>query len=182
MKKNPRNGARTKSRAAQDRIPPQDITPAPAQPPVADGAPRNPDLAADGIGRDGRVPSSMMRSYALLTPDLKALYMNFYKATYGKSRLDMKTKEFIAIGAALSLGCKGCLEGHLRKAKKHGATAEEISEVIAVTLGVAAASIVDRSDIANWTLGGLYEFEGQSAGGHNGPGAPAPQEPAPGRS
>lgn len=106
---------------------------------------------------DGRLPSSSMRSYALLTPDLKELYFKFYKATYGKTKLDLKTKEFIAIAAALSLGCKGCLEGHLKKAKKEGATAEEISEVIAVTLGVGAAAIVDRSDIANFHLGGLFD-------------------------
>ena len=62
----------------------------------------------DGIPLDGRLPSSNMRSYALLTPDLKELYMGFYKATYGKSRLDIKTKEYIAIAAALTLGCKGC--------------------------------------------------------------------------
>lgn len=120
--------------------------------------------ASDGILEDGRSetdpgprnPSSAMRSYALLTPELKALYMQFYKATYGESRLDIKTKEFVAIGAALTSGCKGCLEGHLKKAKKHGATSEEIAEVIAITLGVAAASIVDRSDIANYNLGELY--------------------------
>ncbi len=106
---------------------------------------------------DGRLPSSTMRSYALLTPDLKQLYMQFYKATYGKSRLDLKTKEFVAIAASLVAGCKGCLEGHLKKAKKEGATTEEISEVIAITLGVNAASIVDRSDIANFHLGGLFE-------------------------
>ena len=114
-------------------------------------AEQEPELA------DGRLPSSAMRSYALLTPDLKNLYFGFYKATYGKSKVDLKTKEFVAIAASLALGCKGCLEGHLKKAKKEGATAEEISEVIAVTLGVAAASIVDRSDIANFHLGGLFE-------------------------
>lgn len=111
----------------------------------------------EAIVGDGRLPSSAMRSYALLTPDLKELYFKFYKATYGKTQLDLKTKEFIAIAASLSHGCKGCLEGHLKKAKKEGATAEEISEVIAVTLGVAAAAIVDRSDIANFHLGGLFE-------------------------
>lgn len=116
-------------------------------------APQN-DAPIDG---DGRIPSSTMRSYALLTPDLKQLYMGFYKATYGKSRLSLLTKEYVAIAASLTSGCKGCLEGHLKKAKKLGATAEDISEVIAVTLGVAAASIVDRSDIANFHLGGLYE-------------------------
>ncbi len=106
---------------------------------------------------DGRVPSSSMRSYALLTPELKQLYMGFYKATYGKTKLDLKTKEFIAIAASLTSGCKGCLEGHLKKAKREGATSEEIAEVIAITLGVNAATIVDRSDIANFHLGGLYD-------------------------
>lgn len=106
---------------------------------------------------DGRLPSSNMRSYAMLTPELKQLYMGFYKATYGKSKIDIKTKEFIAIAAALTSGCKGCLEGHLKKAKKEGATSEEIAEVIAITLGVNAATIVDRSDIANFHLGGLFD-------------------------
>lgn len=67
-----------------------------------------------------------MRSYALLLPDIKAIYQQFYKATYGKSHLDDKTKEFVAIAASLTSGCKGCLEGHLKKAKKDGATAEDI--------------------------------------------------------
>jgi AhpD family alkylhydroperoxidase len=106
---------------------------------------------------DGRLPSSAMRSYALLTPQLKELYMGFYKATYGKSKIELKVKEFIAIAAALTSGCKGCLEGHLKKAKKEGATSDEIAEVIAITLGVNAATIVDRSDIANFHLGGLFE-------------------------
>lgn len=116
-----------------------------------------PGTEGDGVLGDGRLPSSMMRSYALLTPELKQLYMNFYKATYGKSLLDLKTKEFIAIAASLVTGCKGCLEGHLKKAKREGATSEEIAEVIAITLGVNAAAIVDRSDIANFHLGGLFE-------------------------
>ena len=57
------------------------------------------------------------------------------------------------------LGCYrlGCLEGHLKKAKREGATAEEIAEVIAIALGVNAAAVVDRSDIANFHLGGLFE-------------------------
>jgi AhpD family alkylhydroperoxidase len=111
----------------------------------------------DTVLGDGRLPSSSMRSYALLTPELKQLYMGFYKATYGKSKLDLKTKEFVAIAASLVSGCKGCLEGHLKKAKKEGATTEEIAEVIAIVLGVNAATIVDRSDIANFHLGGLFD-------------------------
>ncbi len=107
---------------------------------------------------DGRMPSSAMRSYALLTPEIKQAYMKFYKTTYGGGQLSLKTKELIAIGAALALGCKGCLEGHMKKAQRLGVTAEEMAEVVGVTLGVAGATIVDRSDIANFNLGDLFEM------------------------
>jgi AhpD family alkylhydroperoxidase len=117
---------------------------------------RGPEPGADDITADGRKLDQQVRSYALLEPDIKSLYMNFYKATYRQSTLDIKTKELIAIAAALTSGCKNCLEGHLKKAKKHGATSSEISECIAITLGVNAATIVDRSDIANANLGGLF--------------------------
>ena len=109
---------------------------------------------------DSRIPSSQMRSYALMTPEIKQAYMNFYKTTYnGNGALDLLTKEFVAIGAALALGCKGCLEGHMKKAKKLGATSEQISEVVGVTCGVAGATVVDRSDIANHNLGDMFHMD-----------------------
>ena len=117
----------------------------------------HPDNDPQRITVDGRVPSSDMRSYALLLPEAKQKYMAFYKSVYRDGHLDILTKEFIAIGAALVAGCKGCLEGHMKKARKHGATAEQIAEVVAVASGVAAATVVDRSDIANYTLGNLFE-------------------------
>ena len=109
---------------------------------------------------DGRLPSSNMRSYALLTPEIKQVYMKFYKTTYGGGHLDVKTKELVAIGASLALGCKGCLEGHMKKARKLGITSEQIAEVVGVTLGVAGATIVDRSDIANYNLDDMFEMPG----------------------
>ena len=68
--------------------------------------------AANDTLADGRLPSSAMRSYALLTPHLKELYMGFYKATYGKSKIDLKTKEYIAIAA--SLRERGCDVIHVK--------------------------------------------------------------------
>lgn len=120
---------------------------------------QNPASSEDRILDDNRVPSSQMKSYALLTPEIKKAYMNFYKTTYVDGELDLLTKEYVAIGAALATGCKGCLEGHLKKAKKLGATSAAISEVIGVTLGVAGATIVDRSDIANHNLGDLFHMD-----------------------
>ena len=116
-------------------------------------------IGEDRILDDSHIPSSQMRSYALMTPEIKKAYMAFYKTTYGGGELDLLTKEFVAIGAALALGCKGCLEGHMKKAKKLGATSAQISEVVGVTLGVAGASIVDRSDIANHNLGDMFHMD-----------------------
>ncbi len=96
-----------------------------------------------------------VKSYALVDPVVKAPYLEFYKVTYSDKRaaLDRKMKELIAISASLAFNCTNCLDGHIKKALKEGATREEISEAIAVTLGVAAAAVVDRSDLAGSRLG-----------------------------
>ena len=97
------------------------------------GAPRTPDQAS---------------SYTMVEPRFREIYFQFYKETYKPSVLDRKTKELIAISASLAAKCQGCLEGHIKKALKFGATRDEISESIAIAIGVNAAAIVDLTDIA----------------------------------
>ncbi len=87
-------------------------------------------------------------SYTMVESRMKKIYFDFYQETYRKSQIDRKTKELIAIAASLGFKCQGCLNGHIKKAKKFGATPEEISEAIAIAMGVAAASVVDLTDIA----------------------------------
>jgi AhpD family alkylhydroperoxidase len=87
-------------------------------------------------------------SYTMVEERMKKIYFEFYQETYKRSKIDRKTKELIAIAASLGFKCQGCLNGHIKKAKKFGATPEEISETIAITMGVAAASVVDVTDIA----------------------------------
>jgi AhpD family alkylhydroperoxidase len=88
-------------------------------------------------------------SYTMVEPRRRRIYFEFYKETYKPDiRLDRKTKELIAIAASLVAKCQGCLEGHIRKALKFGAAREEISESIAIAMGVNAAAIVDLTDIA----------------------------------
>ena len=87
-------------------------------------------------------------SYTMVKPRMRKIYFQFYKATYRKSQLDRKTKELIAIAASLGFKCEGCLRGHISKALESGASQEEISEAIAITMGVAAASVVDQTDVA----------------------------------
>ena len=101
-------------------------------------------------------------SYTMVDPRMRKIYFQFYQETYKKSVLDRKTKELIAIAASLATHCQGCLEGHIRKAIKCGATEEELSETIAITMGVNAAAIVDLTDIASENLR-IRHFDGPQA-------------------
>ncbi|MBM3265718.1 MAG: carboxymuconolactone decarboxylase family protein [candidate division Zixibacteria bacterium] len=94
-----------------------------------------------------------MKSYELLEERMKTIYFEFYQETYREgTALDNKTKELIAIAASLSSGCQNCLEGHLKKAMKYGASGAEVRESVAIAVGVAAATIVDRTDLANFHM------------------------------
>ena len=61
-------------------------------------------------------------SYTMVDPRFRHHYFAFYKETYKPSVIDRKTKELIAIAASLATKCQGCLEGHIKKALKFGAT------------------------------------------------------------
>jgi len=93
-------------------------------------------------------PQAGWPSYTMVEDRMKKIYFEFYRETYAKSKIDRKTKELIAIAASLGFKCQGCLNGHIKKAKKFGASAEEISEAVSIAMGVAAASVVDLTDIA----------------------------------
>lgn len=101
-------------------------------------------------------------SYTMVDPRMRKIYFQFYQETYKSSHLDRKTKELIAIAASLASHCKGCLEGHVKKALKYGATREELSETIAITMGVSAAAMVDLTDIAAENLK-IRHFDGTRA-------------------
>jgi len=93
-------------------------------------------------------PPEQTGSYSMVDPRFREIYFQFYKETYRPSVLDRKMKELVAISASLTARCQGCLQGHIKKALKFGATREEISETIAIAMGVNAAAVVDLTDIA----------------------------------
>ncbi len=94
-------------------------------------------------------------SYSMIEPRLKQIYAQFYKETYftDKKALDTKTQELIALACSLVAKCDGCIDGHIKKALKEGATKEEISEAIVIAIGINAAAIVDMTDRAASRMG-----------------------------
>jgi|ERR1041385_8380319 AhpD family alkylhydroperoxidase len=107
-------------------------------------------------------PEEKWPSYTMVEQRMRKIYFQFYQETYKTSSLDRKTKGLIAIAASLSTHCNGCLEGHIKKALRYGATKEELSETIAITMGVSAASIVDLTDIAAENMQ-IRHFDGTRA-------------------
>ena len=111
---------------------------------------------------DEKSKTAKWPSYTMVDPRMRKIYFQFFQETYKASHLDRKTKELIAIAASLASHCKGCLEGHIKKALKYGATKEELSETIAITMGVNAAAMVDLTDIAAENLR-IRHFDGTRA-------------------
>jgi AhpD family alkylhydroperoxidase len=54
--------------------------------------------------------------------------------------LDAKTRESIALAAAISLRCDGCISVHTAAARKLGASKEEIAEALGVGISVNAGA------------------------------------------
>lgn len=64
-------------------------------------------------------------------------FIDFSSSVRKDGKLNLKTKELIAIGIAVAMGCSYCIGIHVRKAFQAGATPEEIMEAgtVAVLMG-----------------------------------------------
>jgi len=78
-----------------------------------------------------------MGEIAKQVPSEGKAFSEFMGAVLKEGRLDVKTKELIALGVALAIRCKYCVGIHTEKALAAGATPEELWEVamVAVMMG-----------------------------------------------
>ena len=103
-------------------------------------------------GKDG------LKSVAKLMELNKDLFESFFafdKKVYEEGSLSTKVKELIAVGAAHITRCPYCINSHVARAKKAGASDEEIAEGATVEL-IFPAGVVS---IASQT-GGYYNLIG----------------------
>lgn len=61
-------------------------------------------------------------------------YRSLHRAAFTDGALDAKTKELIALAIGVAKQCDGCIASHARGAARHGATAEEVADVIGVAI------------------------------------------------
>ena len=74
----------------------------------------------------------------MLTKRQQALYDSFYESTHENEHLDQKTELLVGLSAAMAMNCAPCTEYYLKLAKTANISKDEISEVLAKVMAVAA--------------------------------------------
>ncbi len=77
-------------------------------------------------------------------------------------KLDIRTKELVAVGASVTANCQPCLQFHVAKARESGAEEDEITMAIAVARAVRKGASVKMDDFAA-RLGAAEEAVGSGA-------------------
>lgn len=75
-----------------------------------------------------------------LLKEITDLYNAFADKVYEANILDKKTKELIALSCSIMADCVPCINHHYKKAIEAGASKDEISEALAISMSVSAGS------------------------------------------
>jgi AhpD family alkylhydroperoxidase len=81
-------------------------------------------------------------SLAQLAPDAFKAFAAFDAAATRDGAIPVKYKELIAIAVALTTQCPYCIDIHAKKAKKAGATDQEIAETTLIAAALRAGGAV----------------------------------------
>ena len=80
-----------------------------------------------------------------LAPEANDAFLAFSEAVFAEGALDTRTKQLIAVAVAHVTQCPWCIEGHVKAAKRHGASAEQIMEAIWVASEMRAGAAYAHS-------------------------------------
>ena len=99
--------------------------------------------------------SDTMKYGAEKEPHIQKAFMDFNAAVLGPGKLTTKTKELIALALSLSSTCEWCITFHVKMAKQHGASDEEILEASYVAVLMGGAPALMHMTIVRETLASL---------------------------
>ncbi|RMH46022.1 MAG: carboxymuconolactone decarboxylase family protein [Alphaproteobacteria bacterium] len=80
-----------------------------------------------------------------LAPEAEAAFRAFSRAVFAEGALDARTKQLIAVAVAHVTQCPWCIEGHVKAARKAGASPEQIMEAIWVAAEMRAGAAFAHS-------------------------------------
>lgn len=67
-------------------------------------------------------------------PDALSAFGSLAVTATKPGHFDKKTKELVAVAISICIRCEGCIAYHLNAAIKHGATIEEVAEIVALAI------------------------------------------------
>lgn len=77
---------------------------------------------------------TQLRGLNKIIPDTTRAFGALGKSVKEGGTLDFKTKEFIALGIAIATRCEACIVLHVETLIRAGASREEVSDVLAMTI------------------------------------------------
>lgn len=80
-----------------------------------------------------------------LAPEAEDAFRAFSKAVFAEGALDPRTKQLIAVAVAHVTQCPWCIEGHVKAARREGASGNEIMEAIWVAAEMRAGAAFAHS-------------------------------------
>lgn len=75
-----------------------------------------------------------LRALNKAVPEAARGFATLSKAVKENGALDFKHKEFVALGIAIALRCEACIVLHIEALVRCGATREELSDVLAMSI------------------------------------------------
>jgi AhpD family alkylhydroperoxidase len=79
-----------------------------------------------------------LKRFGELAPEAFKAFMAFDEAAYKDGAIPHKYKELIAVAVALTTQCPYCIDIHSKKARKAGATEQELAEATLVAAALRA--------------------------------------------
>jgi AhpD family alkylhydroperoxidase len=78
------------------------------------------------------------KTYGELAPEAFKAFVAFDEAAFKGPAIPLKYKELMAVAVALTTQCPYCIEIHSKKARKAGATEQELAETTLVAAAIRA--------------------------------------------
>lgn len=94
-------------------------------------------------------------------PEVMKAFAGMAQAAVAPKALDSKTKELIALGIAVAIRCDDCIGFHVKAARQHGATRDEVLEALGMAIYMGAGPSVMY---ATHALAAFSQFEEQKEG------------------
>jgi AhpD family alkylhydroperoxidase len=77
-----------------------------------------------------------------LAPEAFKGFVAFDEATFKEGAIPLKYKELIAVAVALTTQCPYCIDIHAKRAKKAGATEQELAETTLIAAALRAGGAI----------------------------------------